>query len=297
MTTTTRRPLTAADFERFAAVAAAARAFSFPTSRPVIGLPGREPARTPPPGNLAPPAARLLRGGRVPAFDPYALTADERRELNMIALGELRLAARRDEARQRVRTVARLGARVSRTRERSLVASVGMTGGGLQPWEGIIGAEGRLTGDGRMIELGALTAGALPLPLRYAPADLGAHEGAVLVGRIEKIDRAPDGLIHASGVLDLGSPLGREATRLIRAGMLGGVSMDLDSTSTAPRKFGGQTAAAISTGRVRAATLVAIPAFVEARIWLVDDTDPDAEDCGCDDDAALIAFDPINRKA
>jgi hypothetical protein len=227
--------------------------------------------------------------------DAATLTADERRELNVIALGELRLAARREEARQRVRTVAALGARVSRMRERSLIASAGMTGGGLQPWEGIIGVEGRLTGDGRMIEAGALTAGMLPLPLRYAPSDLGAHEGAVLVGRIENIERASDGLIHASGVLDLGSPLGREATRLIRAGMLGGVSMDLDSTSTAPRKFQGRPAAAISTGRVRAATLVAIPAFVEARIWLVDDTDPD--DCGCDDDAALIAFDPINRKA
>ncbi|HTN57840.1 MAG TPA: hypothetical protein VL043_06210 [Protaetiibacter sp.] len=78
----------------------------------------------------------------------------------------------------------------------------------------------------------------------------------------------------ASGVLDLGSPDGREAARLIAGQFLTGVSMDLDSATN----FTPGSLTITSEGRVRAATLVAIPAFDVARLWLVD-----ADDCGCDD--------------
>lgn len=212
---------------------------------------------------------------------------------NLIA-AELRLSKQKK--------LAGLAAKVSQLREPALIASMGAGTIPVQPWEGVIGAEGRLTGDNRVIDADALSWATFPLPLRYAPADYGGHDGAMLVGRIDAIERSDDGLIRARGVLDLGSPLGREATRLIRGGFLSGVSMDLDTVNAAP-----DSATLVTTeGRVRAATLVAIPAFDEARIALTDtgDTDPFAdlqsiddldfatpthtEDCGCSQQLTVI---------
>src|SRR5689334_17956138 len=48
-------------------------------------------------------------------------------------------------------------------------------------WAGPIGIEGELTGDGRMIQPEALRWDNLPLPLRYVDADMGAHQGAIVV--------------------------------------------------------------------------------------------------------------------
>src|SRR5262245_28951397 len=73
-------------------------------------------------------------------------------------------------------------------------------------WHGCIGVEGELTGDGRFIQPEALRWETLPIPLRYVSADNGAHQGAVVVGKIIEIDRQDDGQIMASGTLDVGSP-------------------------------------------------------------------------------------------
>jgi hypothetical protein len=167
----------------------------------------------------------------------------------------------------------------------------------LQPFEAVIGVEGRLTGDGRLIDAGALDFAVLPMPLRWAPADFGGHDGAVIVGRMDRIERRKDGAIVASGVFDLGSPEGREVVRLIRLGFVSGVSMDLDDVTagpgevTVPSEDGSAQAALASVtseGRIRAATIVAIPAFDDARITLTDEADnaqldeSDALDgCGC----------------
>lgn len=136
-------------------------------------------------------------------------------------------------------------------------------------FEAVLGIEGQTTGDGRLIEPGALTAGALPLPLRWVSADHGGHDGAVIVGKVDSIDRGSDGTLRARGVLDLGGAEGREAHRLIKAGLLSGVAIDLDQTAT-NEEF------VTSRGRIRAATLVAIPTFDDARLTLLDDYD-----CGC----------------
>lgn len=287
----------------FAAVAAEARRLRPQSARPARLQAARE-VRSFQPGEAEAPSVRGsgTPGGRVPSD----LTSDEVRELDVIAQADERQWERRAQRAADLSAVhdyaIEFGRRVQ-AHERALVASMG-GGRQVQHWEGPIGYEGTPTGDGRLIAAGALTASDYPLPLRWAPVDFGAHDGAVVVGRIDSIERRPDGTIFARGVLDLGSELGREAARLIRAGMLGGVSVDLDATTTALSIEPGQRASVVSEGRVRAATLVAIPAFHDARIALVDapprllpyagphdPTDCDCEepladadvDCGCDE--------------
>lgn len=227
--------------------------------------------------------------------DAVRLGSDELAELNVLAFGYGRRTELEAQRKAQLRMLPQLARQVEPIRMAALVASMGTSGAPVQPWEGVIGAEGKLTGDGRLIDHEALTWARFPLPLRWAAADHGGHDGAVIVGRIDAVQRSGGGMIHAHGVLDLGSPEGREAARLIAGGFLSGVSMDLDSTDSAPGTVsvidGGGTktkpAAVTSDGRVRAATLVSIPAFDEARIALVqpDTSTGDAAlhnpDCGC----------------
>jgi hypothetical protein len=216
------------------------------------------------------------------------------------------------------RNVAALAARVAGFRESALIASMSAPSASVQPWTGVIGAEGALTGDGRLIALDALAWAAFPLPLRWVPADVGGHDGAVVVGRIDSVTRGQNGAINAAGVIDLGSPQGQEVARLIAAGFLSGVSMDLDTVDSAPAQVTTQSKAGPSTqpasvtsaGRVRGATIVQSPAFDEARIALTgeptnappslpaedsgapadsgDDSDSFALDCGCTDNLAAV---------
>lgn len=263
-------------------------------SRPVAPSAGRE---------FSARALRSLRNA-VDETRGEGLTPEEVAELDMIAFAYLIDQDRRAERAIMSRELRRVASFARATREPALIASLGSSDAPVQPWEGVIGAEGRLTGDGRLIEFGALEFAKFPMPLRWAPVDLGGHDGAVLVGLIHGVRREKNGLIRAQGVLDLGSDVGREATRLIRGHFLSGVSFDLDSTVQAATEAGGP-GIVFSGGRVRAATLVAIPAFDEARIELTDDRDPaattaptvapeiHAADCGCGElSAAGVATSP-----
>lgn len=98
-------------------------------------------------------------------------------------------------------------------------------------WHGVIGIEGEMTGDGRLIEPNALRWADLPIPLRYTPEDTGGHQGAVVVGRILTIERGANGAIEATGDIDMGSEAGREYARQVDSGLTPGISMDLDSVS------------------------------------------------------------------
>jgi hypothetical protein len=100
--------------------------------------------------------------------------------------------------------------------------------GTIARWSGVLAVEGELTGDGRLIEIGALHWGQLPIPLRWDMEDDGEHKGAVVVGLIEVIERQPDGKIWGQGFIDLVGENGWNAARLMERKMLRGISIDPD---------------------------------------------------------------------
>ena len=161
-------------------------------------------------------------------------------------------------------------------------------------WEGVIAREGEMTGDGRMIEDGALRWDDLPIPLRVAFKDVGGHDGAEVCGRIETVERRDGGDIYATGTFDLGSAVGAEAFRQVSEQMSNGVSIDTDDVTfrimakadmpEADVADSGEEAdpegrvkvaamsssdelTVIESARLRAATLVAVPAFATARVY------------------------------
>ena len=173
-------------------------------------------------------------------------------------------------------------------------------------WAGTIVVEGLATGDGRLIEPNALQWTATdddPQLIRYVQEDVGAHDGAQVVGRIFEIKRQDDGQIWARGDFDMGSAIGREAFRQVDEKLTRGVSVDLDDVSFEIRvaqevldefedmlsgeieqeretddegrvvvhKMDADEELFVTTeARIRAATLVATPAFSDAYIEITD---------------------------
>lgn len=158
------------------------------------------------------------------------------------------------------------------------------------PWEGVLAVEDVETGDGRMFAPMAITWAELPIPLRWNMED--SHGGqattkAVLVGRIDSVWRDPENpmVVRGAGVFDDQGANGAEALRLVQSKFLKGISVDPDNISDADVELvfpdgGGDNPleelfampelTIFHAGRLRGATLVDIPAFVEAKIWLVD---------------------------
>lgn len=153
-------------------------------------------------------------------------------------------------------------------------------------WQGVLVVEGVTTGDGRQFAPGSLTWADLPLPLMWAPENLGEHMGSRIVGRIDQVWRDPanPSIINGAGVFDDAGVDGAEALRQVRAGILKGDSVDVDSVSDAdvemvfPESTGDEMEDMFAmpeltifhAGRIRGATLVSIPAFTEASISLMD---------------------------
>lgn len=156
----------------------------------------------------------------------------------------------------------------------------------MSAWFGTLCVEGITTGDGREFAPSALSWADSPL-LRWQKesAHGGEHDVTVSVGRIDQVWRDGEKIMGA-GVLDLESPDGYEIYRRMKSGFAGGISIDADDISDADVEFvwgepDGTTdddplmmlfatpeKMVFHAGRVRAATLVDIPAFVEARIQL-----------------------------
>jgi hypothetical protein len=177
----------------------------------------------------------------------------------------------------------------------------------LAQWEGVLAVEGVETGDGRLFTLNSLDWAPLPLKLMYQPENTGGHSNSLLVGQITHVFR--DGnRIMGMGIVDLdaktkeGYAIGREVFRLLDEHYLNGVSVDVDKVKDAdveqryasgtPSPFEKPTMTVYNRGRIRGATLVAFPAFVEAAIHLTGDvltasavgevlTMQAEEDCGC----------------
>lgn len=167
-----------------------------------------------------------------------------------------------------------------------------------------------------------ITPEALP-PLRYVQTDVGFHDGAEDAGSIDSIQRREGGVIWGEGPLHMDTPAGQAAYRAIQSGT-NGVSMDLDDVSFEIRvaaelyeemqafwdalegdgeaaepeepekdsegrvivaKVKSDDEVQVTTGaRIRAATIVSIPAFNSARISIVDVAEEEQEEV-----AALVA--------
>lgn len=162
--------------------------------------------------------------------------------------------------------------------------------GPFRSWSGLLTVEGIETGDGREFAPDSLEWSDFPLPLQWQRESNERHLQSVVVGRIDGIDRADNGQIRGHGVLDLGSEVGREVERQMEGQLAGGVSVDVDSVKDSDvelvfpqaEELGDDDEAAglealfgpppekviFHRGRIRGATLVALPAFVEARIEL-----------------------------
>nr|DAV35881.1 MAG TPA: minor head component F [Caudoviricetes sp.] len=199
-------------------------------------------------------------------------------------------------------------------------------------WEGVIAREGEQTGDGRLIEVGALRWDELPIPLRVAFKDVGGHDGAEVCGRIEAVERRDNGDIYATGTFDLGSAVGTEAYRQVSEKMSNGVSIDTDDvtfrimakadlaaadddTDGSPEadeegrvKVASMSSSdevtVIESARLRAATLVAVPAFASARVYAAGQVPTPAEPPESGENADSEAdfarsedADPLNRDA
>ena len=135
------------------------------------------------------------------------------------------------------------------------------------------------SGDGRKFKEGAISMRDLPVPLLWQIKTGSGHDGSVVVGRIDYIERIEGGLGNAYGVFDTG-PYGREAERLVSYGFLRGVSVDLDqfeAKEDKPEKAEenaddgdvmGKDKLTITKARIMAATIVAKPAFQECSIEL-----------------------------
>lgn len=165
-----------------------------------------------------------------------------------------------------------------------IVADAGGAGGGARFRIPIVVPEGVPTGDGRVFKPLSVTHRDLPIPLLWQIKTGEGHDGSVIVGRIDSMERVANGLGNAYGVFDT-SPHGQEVERLVREGFLRGVSADLDNfeaqTEKAkelgekkdddePEKIGADKTT-ISKARVMAVTAVPKPAFQECTIEIVPD--------------------------
>jgi DNA-binding ferritin-like protein len=176
---------------------------------------------------------------------------------------------------------AELSAQAEELKNRVLVASGGFQApatSGAEFFIPVVLPEGAESGDGRSFSIGAVTMRQLPLPLMWQIKTAQGHDGSVVVGRIDKMERTADGIGNAYGVFDSGE-YGREAERLVRGGFIRGISADLDrfeadaeeETSSEENKKMGTGKIKITKGRIMGVTLVPKPAFQECKILLTDE--------------------------
>lgn len=130
------------------------------------------------------------------------------------------------------------------------------------------------SGDERSFKKNSITIRDLPLPLMWQLETGDGHAGAVVVGRIDSIDRIENGLGNARGVFDVGA-YGREAERMVRGGFLRGVSADLDKfeavSESEDEELSDKNAIknqkiVVDSARLMGITIVPKPAFQECYI-------------------------------
>jgi hypothetical protein len=119
------------------------------------------------------------------------------------------------------------------------------------------------TGDGRHLagEFDVLAVEDGPIPLRWVRSDVGQHDGAVRVATIDETWREGDRVLY-NGHLQMVPEVDDVLTHLAEGRM--GLSVDLDSAVFEVDEDGDEPIVRYSQGRVRAATLVDIPALTGA---------------------------------
>lgn len=179
---------------------------------------------------------------------------------------------------------ARLRAAIADAKNRVVVAS----GNGIEtPMYGakfvipLVIPEDTETGDGRIFRKGSINTRTLPLPLLWQIKTGDGHDGSVVVGRIDHMERIDGGIGNAHGVFDYGA-YGREAERLVREKFISGVSADLDKfeasedkdedeNDDASSKKISNSKISVDKARVMAVTIVPKPAFEECKIYIAED--------------------------
>lgn len=140
------------------------------------------------------------------------------------------------------------------------------------PWNGVLAPEGIPSGDGRRFAPEALEWRDLPVPLLWQKSNGMGHEGAVIVGQINRIWR-DNNLLRGAGFF-ADTPEADEAIGLLAEGHMRGVSVDVDSAEMAMEDEEGKSIL-FSKGRISAATLCAIPAFAEAYVVIGEWVEPE----------------------
>jgi hypothetical protein len=95
------------------------------------------------------------------------------------------------------------------------------------PWHGVLAPEDVWSGDGRRFAEGLLGVRDLPIPLTWQKATDTGHDGSVVIGKIDSIERAGN-MMQGSGTF-LTSPEADEVVGLISEFGQFGVSVDADS--------------------------------------------------------------------
>lgn len=149
------------------------------------------------------------------------------------------------------------------------------------------------SGDGRSFEKGAISWRELPLPLMWQISTNDGHNGSVVVGRIDHMERVENGIGNCYGVFDNGAHA-QEVVRLIKNGFIKGVSADMDkfeatevkekkSENAEDEKRIGKDKIVITKARVMGVTIVPKPAFQECKIVLKEEPDSQEEPVIMDD--------------
>jgi DNA-binding ferritin-like protein len=145
------------------------------------------------------------------------------------------------------------------------------------------------SGDGRKFKKDSISMRDLPLPLLWQMKTGSGHDGSVVVGRIDQMQRVENGIGNAQGVFDSGI-YGQEAERLVRHGFLRGVSADMDrfeaeevatndsSDDEEKNKSIKKDKIVINAARIMAVTIVSKPAFQECSIQLMQEYAQDSQE-------------------
>jgi len=149
------------------------------------------------------------------------------------------------------------------------------------------------SGDERSFKKNSITTRELPLPLMWQIKTGNGHDGSVVVGRIDSVERLDNGLGNVRGVFDVG-PFGREAERMVRGGFLRGVSVDLDkfeaeveeqvfdtkeeAEKAAKKNSIKNEKIVVESARLMGITIVPKPAFQECFIMIEEEPSLDFEE-------------------